>query len=480
MIARLQKARKTAILGLSLEGSRVTVVPVRRTNGSAEAGSPVTLDLGGDLLLDDVGSLAKRLRDGLDAAEIRERSVAVALPAGWAFAVSTALPDLPPEDLEGFVELEAERGFPYGPDQLSILRSEWAGVDGLPQLTLMAVPQDKIARLEAVLRAARLQPVSLSPALVDLQELTGTPASTRVDLAPAGTELGLVVASGSGIVLSRAIEGALVREGDAVTVVSDLLGRELRVTLGQLPAATLGALKSIRVIGTGSVADQVAAGIQVRAAAMGLSVERIDRTQPGLPASPKLAPGMALEAALAVAVRQASGRAAAFEFLPPRVSAWQQFASRYSSGKLVHAAMAAGAVAVLVLGAFGVQQARLMALGNEWNSIAKDVRHVEDWQGQVKKFRPWFDVSVKSLMALKTLTEAFPEDGAVTAKTVEIRDQGVVVCSGTAKDQPSLLRMLDKLRRAKEVSAVQVDQLRGKSPLQFSFNFRWDAAGRQP
>jgi hypothetical protein len=27
---------------------------------------------------------------------------------------------------------------------------------------------------------------------------------------------------------------------------------------------------------------------------------------------------------------------------------------------------------------------------------------------------------------------------------------------------------------------VQVDQLRGKSPLQFTFNFRWDVGGRQP
>jgi hypothetical protein len=81
---------------------------------------------------------------------------------------------------------------------------------------------------------------------------------------------------------------------------------------------------------------------------------------------------------------------------------------------------------------------------------------------------------------MKTLTESFPEDGAVTAKNVEIRDVGVVVCQGTAKDSTALLRTLDKLRAAREVTDVQVDQLRGKSPLQFTFNFRWDVGGRQP
>jgi len=105
------------------------------------------------------------------------------------------------------------------------------------------------------------------------------------------------------------------------------------------------------------------------------------------------------------------------------------------------------------------------------------VREVEDLQGRLKRFRPWFDDSVRGLLVMKTLTEAFPEDGAVTAKNVEIRDVGVVVCTGSAKDSTALLRTLDKLRAAREVTDVQVDQLRGKSPLQFTFNFRWDAAG---
>jgi len=209
-------------------------------------------------------------------------------------------------------------------------------------------------------------------------------------------------------------------------------------------------------------------------------VERVDRLVTGYPSVPRMAAGIPLSPALAVAARFVSGEAASFEFLPPKVSALQQFAARYSSGRLMHVGIAAGAIAAIVLGAFLFQQFRLMRLQSEWDGMVKEVREIENTQAQLKKFRPWFDESVRSLLVMKTLTESFPEDGAVTAKNVEIRDVGVVVCQGTAKDSTALLRTLDKLRAAREVTDVQVDQLRGKSPLQFTFNFRWDVGGRQP
>ncbi len=480
MIERLQSSRKPAVLGLAPEGSRIEVISLRRTNGSAEAGAPVVIDLGADLASGDIASLAKRLREGLDAAGIRERRCAVALPPGWIFAISTPLPDLPPEDLESFLELEAERGFPYGADQLAIARSQWTAADGSAQLSMVAVPRENIVRLEQVLRAARLQPVTFAPALTELPFCAGAGEGSRLDLLASGGEVGLLVASGDGLIVHRALEGVVVHEGTSFHVAPEVLARELRVSLGQLSPAVRDALKSIRVLGSGPLADELVAAVQARASVLRLSVERVDRLAPGMPVSPKMSPGIALSPALSVAARYVGGAAASFEFLPPRVSAFQQFSARYSSGRLAHVGIVAGVVAAVILMAFGVQQFRLMRLRSQWDTIAKDVREVEDLQGRLKRFRPWFDDSVRGLLVMKTLTEAFPEDGAVTAKNVEIRDVGVVVCTGSAKDSTALLRTLDKLRAAREVTDVQVDQLRGKSPLQFTFNFRWDAAGHQP
>jgi hypothetical protein len=78
---------------------------------------------------------------------------------------------------------------------------------------------------------------------------------------------------------------------------------------------------------------------------------------------------------------------------------------------------------------------------------------------------------------LRQLTTAFPEDGVVTAKTVEIRNANLVTCTGTARDNASLLRMLEKLRGFGSVADLKVDRIQGKAPMQFTFDFRWVDGG---
>ena len=79
---------------------------------------------------------------------------------------------------------------------------------------------------------------------------------------------------------------------------------------------------------------------------------------------------------------------------------------------------------------------------------------------------------------MRQLTEAFPEDGSVSAKTVEIRDQNTVTCSGTARDNRALLRAVEKLRAVPRVSDVSVGMTRGRSPMQFTFSFHWGEGGK--
>jgi hypothetical protein len=48
-----------------------------------------------------------------------------------------------------------------------------------------------------------------------------------------------------------------------------------------------------------------------------------------------------------------------------------------------------------------------------------------------------------------------------------------VSCTGTARDNQSLIKMMDRLIASKQVSDVRTDQIRGKSPMQFTLNFQW-------
>jgi len=107
------------------------------------------------------------------------------------------------------------------------------------------------------------------------------------------------------------------------------------------------------------------------------------------------------------------------------------------------------------------------------------VHEIEDAQQHIRQFRSWTDHArtLRSLTVLRQLTQAFPEDGSVTAKTIEIREEAAVRCTGTASDQAALLRVVDKLRAASHVNDPHVDLISGKPPMQFTFDFHWSEGG---
>jgi hypothetical protein len=181
--------------------------------------------------------------------------------------------------------------------------------------------------------------------------------------------------------------------------------------------------------------------------------------------------------AVAAAGAYLLGKRSSLEFLPPKVSPWKEFAGKSSSRKLAWAASIAGAALLLLLLGFIVQGYRLSKLQSRWSAMGPRVTELEGMQQQIKKFRPWFDHSFRSLTILRKLTEAFPVDGVVTAKTLEVRNQSQVTCSGTARDNQALFKMLDQLRSTKEVADVKMEQMQGKNPLRFSFNYRWVEGG---
>ena len=75
---------------------------------------------------------------------------------------------------------------------------------------------------------------------------------------------------------------------------------------------------------------------------------------------------------------------------------------------------------------------------------------------------------------MKRVTECFPDNGSVTARSVEIHGNAVVSISGTARDNAALLRVQEQLRKAKEVQGLKIEQIRGKTPMQFTLTFRWN------
>jgi hypothetical protein len=465
----------STLLGLSLDGNRLEGIVLRRTNGSVKVQKTFFASLSLDPLTNDAELVGQEIRNRLIEAGIGERRCVISVPLSWALTLHTKVPELPEADVSSFLQIEAERGFPYGPDALLISNSRFRSPAGETYATQVAVPRDNILRLEKALKAARLKPVSFSLGIAALQSADKKSSDGVLALAIGENSIGVQISCGGGLAALRTLEGSLENEGGKKLIHTDVVARELRITLGQLPAEMRDTVRQVRVFGDTGLGQQLIEELRQRVEPTGIKVERVTAYAPDefgvkLPADAEVSPAFSL------AARHLTGKGALLEFLPPKITTWQQFNARYSSAKLVWAGTTAGAVALVIAGAFLAQQWQLSRLRSQWKVMSPKVTELEGMQQNIRKFRPWFDESLRSLSILKRLTEAFPEDGAVSAKTVEIRDLAVI-CTGTARDSQSLIRMRDKLSAAPGVTDIHIEQTRGKSPLQFTFNFHWNERG---
>ncbi|HEV2434666.1 MAG TPA: hypothetical protein VG077_01585 [Verrucomicrobiae bacterium] len=489
-----KRRRLASVLGLTLDGSRLEGVVLRRTNGSLQLRQAFSVMLSLDPLTAVPELVGREIRNHLDAAGVRERRCVVGIPLKWALTAHTELPPLPEADAASLLQLEAERGFPSDITTLRLADSRCPLAAGQQHVTLAGIPNAQLAALEQVLAAAKLKPVSFSLGLMALQppgrrsparrdeEVVSQPAGSESG-APAGilalaigeSQVGLQITRG-GVAALRALEGAIGDEAGRRELHADLVAREARITLGQLPAELRDAVKRIRIFGPRELAQRLADEMELRFEPMGLKVELVSAYAPNefgaqLPSEAPVSPAFSL------AARWLTGETPVFEFLPPKPSAFEQLVSRYASGRLRSAgAVAAGAV-VLAGGLFLFQEMQLILLRSQWSAMSAKVQELDGLQQEIRQYRPWFDDSFRSLTVLRQLTMAFPEDGSVTAKTVEIRGGNTVTCTGTAQDNGALLRTLNQLRTADGVTDVKLQQIRGRSPMQFSFDVHYGNGG---
>lgn len=471
----LHKQPTSSVLGLSLHGSQLEGVVLRRSNGSLLVQKKFSATLALSPLTADPELAGREIRNHLEQAGIRERHCVVAIPLSASLNAVIDLPDLPESDVEGFLAIEAERSFPYAPEALLMSKYRFSAGQK-PRAVLVAFQRAELVALDQALRLARLKPTSFSLGSAALQPPANSSSDGVIALVISENTVDLQVTAAGGIVALRSLNGVFDTEGTHKTLSADLLAREIRITLGQLPAEFRDRVRLVRIFGRGELARRFLADFSPKATALGLDARLVERYEPADFAK-QIPVDVEVSDAFSVAAKYLTGAPAPFEFLPPRVTAWQQVATRFSSGKLVWAGSAAGAAVLIFAVAFGFQQWKLSRLDSEWTGMEAKVKQLDGLQQEIRRFRPWFDESFGSLTILRKVTQAFPEEGAVTAKTLEIRELSTVTCSGIATDNQALLRVLDQLRAANEVSNLKLDQVRGKTPMQFTFNFQWSEGG---
>src|SRR5207249_532877 len=183
---------------------------------------------------------------------------------------------------------------------------------GKQQALLVGVPRTHLVRLDDVLRAAKLHPISFSFGIVALQPPLSDPKLGALTLSIGETHVALEVVAGGGIAALRALEGALQVEGSKRVLEADLVAREVRITLGQLPAELRDSVRTVRIFGPRDLAQQLADEIELRLESFGLKIEVVSKYTPsqfGL----ELPPETPVSPATSLAAGYLAGRKGPFE-----------------------------------------------------------------------------------------------------------------------------------------------------------------------
>ena len=474
-------ASYSSLLGIGLESGRMTAVWLRRSAGGVQVRKTLQAALSLDPARNDPELVGREIRNRLAEADIREHRCVVCVPLNWALTLRTDLPDLSEQDTANYLNLQAERGFPFAPEDLSMAVSRYRTPGGANQAMIAAIPSTRVNALLRAFKAARLRPVSITLGITALLEKHAALPPGSVALLVGGHALELAIPAGSGIAALRPLDEAVETEGEGQGPDAVATARQLRITLGQLPPDLRETIRTVRVFGPSDVTEPFCAELRDLAGPMALSVELGNGTG-GVRVSGLDARSLPAPSVLSAATGRLLGGAAALEFLPPRTSRLKQISGRISSrATRVFGAAAAAAVLILAI-AFIYQDWRLSRLESRWNTIEPQVSAVAALQDQVRRFRPWFDDSAQSLAIARSLAEAFPEAGDVWAEWLEIKEQTdsgrlMVSCRGKARNNREWLQMLERLRQGKGIEDLRFQQVRGEDPLQFSLSFLWNAGG---
>lgn len=478
-LAHLLPRRKKpvrSVLALQIQDGYVGGVLMSRTNGSARILQTIAFPLSLNLSVDDPVLIGREIRKQLDAQGVRERRCAVCIPVRWVLTSVFPMPDLPEADAQSYSMLQAERTLPYALDAMHVAYLR-ARPEGHEQVGMaVAVLRTHVQRVEQILRAAGLRPVSLTVGALALASMLETSAPELV-MVNEGDVAVLLVVTGGGVVAFRVVDGPGAGGGSSGHGSGlDHIPREVRLTLGQLPVELQGAVRTIRVYAEEALGRTLVGLLSEEFAGEGIRAELVSHLEtPNMGVA--VPTGQPVAGAVAHGLGVIGGRLPVVEFLPEHVSPVEQLINRYLAGTLLKVGAVVAVLVLIIAGLFVVQQLRLMYWSTRWKAISEQVKNIESTQQLLRKFRPWFDDSCRTLWIMRRLTEAFPEEGTVSLRTLEIRDSGLVICSGTARDNAALLRVLDRLRTNREVGSIHVDQTRGTAPMQFTFRFEWRIGG---
>lgn len=466
----MKHKKPTSILGLELTPDRLRAIELRAHGDVVTVARTLNVPMSLNVFTAEPELAGRELRAHLDAAELRTRACVLCLSADNLLLHRVDLTGVPETDVDSLLSLEAERVFPFPPEETIRAVARHTDPAGKSWATLVATASAALAPVLESLRRAKLRLVSIAPGITSLFD--AEEENSAAVLLADKSNLQFAVAVNNAPLLLRSFHLDSLG-GDDETDNADDFQRELRITLRRLPRETLGKIESFRLFGAGSLSADIREIIEEELGAVGLKA-----VEAGVSENGAIAEGggaTAFPALLRAASRILHGGPPSLEFWRPSENRWRIALRRLmAKGILVRLAMAGGAALLIVMIAFMAQIGRAAYLEHKWAKMESEVARLEAIRNTLSDRRDWLGTDGDRLAILASLTRAFPETGSVWTKAVEIRESGLVECSGSARSTAAYLEMLETLRSVPGVTALQVGQVKGGTPIQFGFQYMWN------
>jgi hypothetical protein len=457
------KKRLTArsMLAVTIESGRLAVKLVRGEEGDSQPSPSLSIPVGDEEILKDPEAAGKQLAGALAAAGIRERQCVVCVPPSWALTASADLPAVSDEDLRGYLELRAEKEFSISAAELRLGYCAYALPGGQRRATLAALSSKKIEAVERMLEAASRRASSISLAL---DKCLSRP-EPMLHFLTNGNHTDVVVTAGGGVAGLRSFSGPLSTAGASFDAVA--FCRDVRITLGRLPEPVRQQIRQAAF--RGPAAEKLCAQTRYNLQRMGIKAPEAEQ-MPTRVGPLSEAAGAAAETARL----KLRGKPVAFEFVVPETKRWQTLLQRVDTSRRRTLLLGAAGLILLPVALFFVRSEIESHYQARWDAMEGNAADLDALQQKIRQYRPWFETSPQELQLLDSLVESFPDQGDVWAKSIQVTGGDKVTCTGFARNQPALMGLLARMRARPEITGLQVQQIRGDNPIQFTVAYQWE------
>lgn len=461
---RFMKKGSASVLALAVDEHSARAAIVSRNDGIEHVEKCVSFPMSLNVLNEAADLVGIELRGHLSAAGISTRRCVICVPARWLVGAHLSIPDMPESDVRSFIELQAERQFPISGDEIVWAASRYSTPKGERGSFLLAISKNRLHRIHSAAQAAGLHIAGVTSSAAALSRWNGSPESAVLSLVDG--QLELAVAGLGGLICLRGL--GEVHAEPAISL--NGIGRDLRVSLRRLPQALGSQIHTLKVYGSDARVQPLIDEVQAALGAPGIIV------QEGTSGVRSRIPGAQIgcEPAL-VAVADLALRGTAIEpnFLPAKASRLDTLLQFLLKRRATTLLGGAAATILLLVSAFAIQNHTLRRLEGELRTLAPRVEVAAAAQERIRLYRDWTDAGAPTLDIMRALAETFPEAGIIWTRSVRIVDGSTVTCSGRASDNAGWLAMLEALRETAGVRDVQVSQVRGDRPMEFSFGYTW-------